>query len=271
MHFHFVSSASEALWTLSFAAELVLLVVLLGRDLVRRFPLFTLSIALGVLIGLIGKLLLGRIAPAIANTVFLASYDAAALVGILVAIELARRAFQGASSWAWNVGVGLAILATAAVMAFWGPWPAWRTLAGHSTIATMRDMQMIAGKGGMLYDLLYVELGLAVVLFGRRFGAGWRSHPRMIAIGLSTVALSQLAMRLIWQLIAMHTVVHSRAEYERVMGLRERIFNANSAVYLCVLVWWIAWLWLDERGARAKPGTSSSRAAGKRAAETSRA
>lgn len=88
-------------------------------------------------------------------------------------------------------------------------------------------------------------------------------------MGLSMAALSQLAMRLIWQFVATHTVVHSRAEYEHVMGLRERIFHANSVVYLCVLVWWIAWLWVDERGARISSGTGSSRAAGTRVAETS--
>jgi hypothetical protein len=25
--------------------------------------------------------------------------------------------------------------------------------------------------------------------------------------------------------------------------------NANKAVYVAVLVWWIVWLWLDEPGA----------------------
>ena len=35
---------------------------------------------------------------------------------------------------------------------------------------------------------------------------------------------------------------------ERIVGLREKLFNANSAVYLLVLIWWIVCLWIDEPG-----------------------
>ncbi len=43
MHFHFPFAAADILWTLTFAAHLVLLVVLLGRDRIVRFPWFTAS------------------------------------------------------------------------------------------------------------------------------------------------------------------------------------------------------------------------------------
>ena len=46
MHFNFDFSATQILWTLTFAALLVLLVVLLGRDRARRFPWFTASIVM---------------------------------------------------------------------------------------------------------------------------------------------------------------------------------------------------------------------------------
>jgi hypothetical protein len=46
MHFNFGFTAVQILWTLTFAALLVLLVVLLGRDRARRFPWFTASIVL---------------------------------------------------------------------------------------------------------------------------------------------------------------------------------------------------------------------------------
>ena len=42
------------------------------------------------------------------------------------------------------------------------------------------------------------------------------------------------------------------AEYQRVVGLREKLFNANSVVYVLVLIWWIVCLWIDE------PGTPSA-------------
>ena len=41
MHFDFHFTAISVLWTLTFAALLVLLVVLMGRDRARRFPWFT--------------------------------------------------------------------------------------------------------------------------------------------------------------------------------------------------------------------------------------
>ena len=46
MHFHFPFTVLTALWTLTFAAHLVLLVVLMGRDRVRQFPWFTANIVL---------------------------------------------------------------------------------------------------------------------------------------------------------------------------------------------------------------------------------
>jgi membrane protein required for beta-lactamase induction len=50
----------------------------------------------------------------------------------------------------------------------------------------------------------------------------------------------------VWQIIARHTTPHSQAEYERVMGLQEKLLNTNSAIYLLVLIWWIVCLWIDE-------------------------
>ena len=96
--------------------------------------------------------------------------------------------------------------------------------------------------------MLTVGLGLLVVLFGRRFKAGWRSHTQQIVIGLSTAAIAQMAVRGIWQVIALHAAPHTQAEYEHVIGLQEKLYNANSAVFVAVLVWWIACLWINEPG-----------------------
>jgi ABC-type uncharacterized transport system permease subunit len=94
-----------------------------------------------------------------------------------------------------------------------------------------------------------VELGLLVVLFGRHFKAGWRSHTQMISIGLSTAAIAWLASQAVVQSIIKTAHPHSRAEYVRVLDLIGKLLNANKLVYLAVLVWWIVWLWLDEPGA----------------------
>ncbi len=96
--------------------------------------------------------------------------------------------------------------------------------------------------------MLVIQLGVLVVLFGRRFHAGWRSHAQQITIGLSTAAIAQFGRARNLEAIALHRHIHSRPDYERVMGLQEKFFNANSVVFLAALVWWIVCLWIDEPG-----------------------
>jgi len=251
MHFHFDFSANEILWTLTFAGLLVLLVVLLGRDRARRFPWFTASIIILTLLELASHLLLGRMSPLVSSQIFLVMSDIASIVSLLLVVEIARRSFTGAKRSAWIIA-SLTMLAVAAVVLVeWGPWPSRKTLFAASTLAAMRFMQLFAQKADLAADLLFVELGVLVVLFGRRSHAGWRSHAQQIVIGLSTVSISQLVVRLVWQQIAMHTTIHSQAEYQKVMTLQSRIYHANNAIYLAALVWWIIWLWFDEPGANA--------------------
>jgi hypothetical protein len=87
-----------------------------------------------------------------------------------------------------------------------------------------------------------------VVFMGARFGADRRSHPQQIVIGLSTASLAQIGVQVVWQLIAKNAAPHTMAEYQRVLALRERLYDANSAVYVAVLLWWIVCLWFDEPG-----------------------
>ncbi|MGC1463634.1 MAG: hypothetical protein WA802_15630 [Terracidiphilus sp.] len=237
---------NQIMWTLTFAALLVLLVVLLGRDRARRYPWFTASMVLTALRLLASRMLYGRLAPLTMSSIFLTLAVVEALVTLLVAVEIARRAFVGASRRAWIIGT-LALLAVgAAVLAEWGPWPAWKTLTAESTLAILRLTQLVAQKASLLSSVLTVGLGLLVVLFGRRFKAGWRSHTQQIVIGLSTAAIAQMAFRGIWQAIALHAAPQSQAEYERVMSIQEKLYNANSVVFVAVLVWWIVCLWINE-------------------------
>ena len=138
----------------------------------------------------------------------------------------------------------------AAVLVEWGPWPAWKTLTAESALAVLRLTQLFAQKASLLSSVLTVELGLLVVLFGRRFKAGWRSHTQQIVIGLSTAAIAQMAVRGIWQAIALHAAPQTQAEYEHVLGIQDKLYNANSAAFLAVLVWWIVCLWIDEPGTK---------------------
>jgi hypothetical protein len=137
------------------------------------------------------------------------------------------------------------------VVVKWGPWPEWAQLADHSVLGILRMMQLAAQKTNTLVDLLAIELGLLVVLFGRHFKAGWGSHTQKIAIGLSTVAMGWLTVQGTWQLIAQSVHPQTQEEYVRIMELGGRLVNANKVVYIAALVWWIVWLWRDEPGTAA--------------------
>jgi hypothetical protein len=252
MHFHFDFSAPQIIWTLTFAAQLVLLVVLLGRDRARRYPWFTAGIALSGLQLMAEVLLKGRMPTLELQEILLPLADLGVMVGLLVVAEVARRAFAGAKRSQWIVnGAGL-LLAAGGVLIVWGPWPVGKDLAWDTLLGRLRMMQLAAQKGDLLVALLTVGLGLLVVLVGRQFKAGWRSHTQKIAIGLSTIALASLAIQAALETIIRTAHPHSQQEYDRIFGLPggfiSRLLNANSVVYLAALIWWIAWLWLDEPG-----------------------
>jgi len=109
-------------------------------------------------------------------------------------------------------------------------------------------MQLAAQKGDTLAQLLTLGVGLMVVLFGRRYKAGWRTHTHMIAIGLATVAITWLGIQQSWQVIARTVHPQSQQEYEHLLALGNSLMNTNKIVYIAALIWWIVWLWRDEPG-----------------------
>jgi hypothetical protein len=248
MHFNFHFGAVQVLWTLTFASLLVLLVVLLGRDRIRRFPWFTTGIVLVTLRLLMNRLLHDRLPPITMGEIAITLACISAVVSLVILIEMARHAFRRASAQAWLLWtLALLIIGGLAVWK-WGPWPNLHALAFDTLIAKLQFMQFLSVKIGLLVDVLSIALGILVVAVGARYGAGWRSHVQRIMIGLSTASLSQMCAQGIWQVIAHHTTPHSQAEYERVLGIQEKLLNTNSAVYVIVVIWWIICLWNDEPG-----------------------
>jgi len=249
---HFLGFTTvQILWTLTFAALLVLLVVLLGRDRARRFPWFTASMVLTAVRLLSSRMLYGRMAPLTMSEIFITLAVIEALVTLIVTVEISRRAFAGAKRRAWLIGTLSVLTVGALVLVEWGPWPARKMLTLDSTLAVMRLVQLVAQKTSLLSDVVTVEVGLLVALFGRRFKAGWRSHTQQIVVGLSTASIAQMAVRGIWQEIAQHAAPQTQAEYEHVMGIQEKLYNANSLLFLAVLVCWIVCLWKNEPGTEA--------------------
>jgi hypothetical protein len=244
MHMHF--TALEVIWTLTFAALLVLLVVLLGRDRARRYPFFTAGIVMAALEMLMRRLLASKLAPLTATKLFLALADLGFIITLLVVIELARRAFPRAARTAWIVAAVGVIAVAVATLAWWGPWPARETLTAHSLLAHLRLMQLLAEKGDLFNNLALIELTLIAIFTGRRFHAGWRSHARQLLTGYSVAALAQVAVRLAWEKLARAPQPSTEAEYNHHIAIQNRLLDANSLVYLVVVIAWIACLWFDD-------------------------
>lgn len=248
MHLNFAFTPVQILWTITFAAHLVLLVVLLGRDRARVFRWFTVAIALSALRLISSRLLYGRLPQLKMSEIFIVLADISALVALMVVGEAARRAFGTVQRRALIVWTIVLTVAGGLVLGFWGVWPAWKTLTAGTLISTLELMQLFAQKAGLLVDVLTIGLGVLVLLFGRRYGAGWRSHAQRLIIGLSTASLGRMGVQVIWDIITKTAKPHSMAEYQHILNLREQLLNANNAVYILVLVWWIIAFWIHEPG-----------------------
>ncbi len=248
MHPNFSFSAIQILWTLTFAALLVLLVVLLGRDRTSRFPWFTGSIVLAALTHLVSRLLFGRLPQLTFAAVSIVLANLSAIVGLVVLIELAHHTFARASRRAWSIGTAVLLIAGGVVLIEWGTWPSAQTLKLANPLAVLGLLQLIAEKAGLLGSVLTIGLGILVVVLGRRFGSGIRTHAQQIMIGLSLVSLAQIAAQATWQYIALHAAPHSLEEYQHVMAIKDRLINGNNAVYAAVVIGWILCLWFDEPG-----------------------
>ena len=257
MHFKFHFTAEEILWTLNFAATLVLLVVLLGRERIRRFPFFTANITLIGLTILAQRLLSHRLAQLVASSVFLVLADLAAVITLLLVIELSRRAFSGAKWPAWAAGSALLLCGAAAVAIFWGKWPPAKTVFDPSTIGHLRLMQLISVKGDLFNHVLAIELFALVVIAGRRFKAGWRSHTQQILVGLSASSATLLIEQAVWQKL-IQGMPQTREGYNHMLDLQNHLLNADSMVTLAVIIWWIVCLWIDEP----KPAQEAATAVG---------
>jgi hypothetical protein len=240
-----IAVIERTIWTLTFAAQLVLLVVLMGRDRARRYPWFTIGIALMALRLMAEVLLNGRMAKLPLQITIFTLADLAAIVGLLVVVEMARRAFAGVQRSIFIVNtVGLLAVA-GGLLTVMGPWPVWKQLPWGTSVVNLYLMQLTAQKGELLVALLTVGFGLLVFLFGRRFKAGWRSHTQSIVIGLFAAAVSLLA----FEVVVFRTFHYTQAEQASVMRLRLSFAFAHELMYMAALVWWIVWLWRDEAGA----------------------
>jgi hypothetical protein len=243
MQFNFAFTTPQILWTLTLAAQLVLLVVLFGLQRLKRFPWFAVSVLVIALRAVAAEMLTGRISTFTLQELLVSLDALTALIMLLVVVELARRAFASVRwrNWWWGV-LAIVVVAIASTIA-WGHWPSWHSLTADPSTAVLRVINLAASRISLLGNLLTIELCLLVLVLGSRFKAGWRSHTQQILIGLSTAAIAQIAVVTAFQAM---TPPHTRSEQTHQFAFINAILNANSTIYIVVLVWWIGCLWLDE-------------------------
>ncbi len=258
MHWiHF--SLEQILWALVFAAHLVLLVVLLGRERIQRLPWFTALTLLSALRLLTDHLLQGKLSTYAFYWQSYALLIAASLFLLGVLIELTRLTFgrgcrrgKPLSPLAWQ-GWSLLVVAIAlTALYYWGPWPDLKAMQANAQAYPLLLTVVIALKSELFVSMLAILSGLLMMLFGGRFGNGFRSHPVQLIIGLSTTAVARLTVEGITDRIKVTHKITNRADYDRILHLFNRLDNARLVVWLLAILWWTYALWQDE------PGSSST-------------
>jgi hypothetical protein len=215
----------------------------MGRDRMRRFPWFSAAIAFTALQLMASQILIGRIPPMAAKQLFLSMAALTGFFNIMVAVEIARRAFGKVKRAYWLVGALAAIAVGAVVLATWGKWPPMEML---SRMPSINVLQLIAQKALLLGNVEWAFVGLLVVLLGSRVGAGFRTHVQQIAVGLMTAAIAQMSFQAIWEHIARAAMTRPTDEQYKALQVGDKLFNANRVIYLLALIWWIVCLWRDE-------------------------
>src|ERR1700722_7427115 len=87
-------NVEQILWALVLAAHLVLLIVMLGRDRISRFPWFTAVTALTTVHLIAGHLLHGKLTSIAFYWQTYAAILLESILGILVLVELSRQVFS---------------------------------------------------------------------------------------------------------------------------------------------------------------------------------
>ena len=239
----------QILWALVLAAHLVLLIVLLGRDLISRFPWFTAAIAVSTVQLIADHLLHGKLTSL---AFYWQSYTATLLgdiLGILVLIELTRHVYANCKAkiilnskgWLGWTLVTVSI-ATGAVWQ-WGPWPTWTALNQDPKQLPILLVVLSAMKGQLFLAILTVQVGLHMRIFGKRFGSGWKAPDQQIALGLSTYALGFLAVQATDDIIKRTVHLTSRDQYEHIVRIFTNLDNGRFALWFLVVIWWTVWLW----------------------------
>ena len=255
-------NVEQILWALLVAAHLILLVVLLGRDRISRFPWFTAATVIAAIRLLADHLLHGKLTTIAFDWESYVAMALDAVVGILVLIEVSRQIFSSGragrklNAVGWTAGTLVALGISVLTVWLWGPWPTWAWLHQDPQEVPLLITVVMALKLSLFVSVLTIPVGLLLAISGKRFGSGWKSHAMQIGLGLSTNAIAIVAVQTIEDIIR-HNIRQqvqssSAAQRNQLAQHLGHVFssldNARITIWLVVIIWWIVWLWRDEPG-----------------------
>lgn len=255
MNINLPYSQIQIIWTLLFASQLVLLVVLIGRDRTQRFWWFTASIAVAAVRELINVLLTGRISQIMFNAIYNIFAILAILLTLMALIEITRNIFTALSLRAWALlGSSISII-SALVLYFLIPWSAQTGLDIHTQPGMLNILHLVAICGQLIAAISAVTIGVAALFFAPHIKGFWNSHALKVLAGFTTYSLVFISQLVIGQWIS--TLAHNSGipvgEYARTNAILERLINVPYVTMIIVQCWWIRVLWLDEGPAKPAP------------------
>ena len=103
-------------------------------------------------------------------------------------------------------------------------------------------------------------LGLLMVLVGPPLQGGLAQPSQRIVIGLSRRRLRNWPCASSGSRLPAHAPFTARRTIEHVMGLQDKLYNANSVIYLCRAGVVDRCLWIDEPGAASAAEANDQRA-----------
>ncbi|HTJ29282.1 MAG TPA: hypothetical protein VL346_02195 [Acidobacteriaceae bacterium] len=253
MHF----TIEQVLWAVLLAAHLLLLIVLIGRERTSRFRWFTAYIGLSAISLIANHLLHGKLTMVAFYWQNYTLLGLLAIVGLFMLGELAKQTFSNGKGPLiakpnFYIGWGTILITLSAVAVWlWGrPWPSLQALTANPAQLRLYVVILIGMKGQLGVMILTVLAVIVMLIYGSRFGSGWRSHAQQIALGLSTSALAFLAVQAINDVLSHTLHPKSQAEYAHAVQLVTRLENGRIVVWIISLLWILYWTWRDEPDAQ---------------------
>jgi hypothetical protein len=230
-----INNLQSSIWMAGLVAHLLLLLILLVRGRIARYPIFTALIVFYIVRSVLPEMSFTHTLSQTAYLWLFWSFEIGdVLLRALVLGEVIWHAFRGTQVQpvrvvAWSA---VAVAASAALAVLAGPM---QSILVWSIFA----------KGNVAVAILSL-ITLAVLIFTRpRTGLAWRSHEFAIGNGLAFYALVFLVLQGMRMWGGGAASPHASGQHVSMLRLW---MQASAAVaYLLVVFYWLVAMWFDDR------------------------